>query len=433
MANIADPNSIPHFSPVKLSSSNYLIWRNHMTLLMGFHNLSAHIDGSSPPSKTITTEDKTAPNPEFVSWTAADQKAALLLLSSLTEEAATEVLGITSAQQIWIALENTYSNASIERVQSLRDSLQQLTKGTSSVTEFSRKFKLICEQLAAIGHPVAETDKIHWFLRGLGPSYEGFSIAIRAIKPAPLFRDLVAQAESHDLFSQSLHGTTTPTAAFHVQTKRESSTQSRGSGSYRGSSSRGSYGRGRNNNRRPPHCQLCRTNCHYASACPDLRTFATQSSASDASLAKAFHAQCHVTNDTPDWTGDTGATDHMAPTQDSLHHSTPYKGNHQVIIGNGKRIPITHIGSSTLCDHINLRNVLVVPNLTRKLLSISKLTADHPVDVLFSQHYFDIQDRKTKRVLARGTCTDGLYVLKNEPQAFVAAVWNKASFRAYFI
>ncbi|PWA84132.1 hypothetical protein CTI12_AA162360 [Artemisia annua] len=129
-----------------------------MTLLLGLHKLSAHIDGSSPPAETIVVADKTAPNPEFASWTAADQKAALLLLSSLTEEAATE---------------------------SLRDSLQQLTKGASSVTEFLRKFKLFCEQLAAIGHPVAETDKIHWFLRGLGPSYEGFSIVIRTIKPAP--------------------------------------------------------------------------------------------------------------------------------------------------------------------------------------------------------------------------------------------------------
>ncbi|KAF5802054.1 putative RNA-directed DNA polymerase [Helianthus annuus] len=298
-----------------------------MTLLLAHHKLSAHIKDSSPPSETVTVNDKTEPNPEFASWTAADQKAALLLLSSLTEEAATEVLGFTGARQIWLALENTYSNASIERVQALRDSLQQLTKGSSSVTEFSRKFKLLCEQLAAIGHPVAETDKLHWFLRGLGPSYEGFSIVIRAIKPAPLFRDLVAQAESHDLFSQSLHGAVTPPAAFHAQNKRESSTQSRGRGSYRGSSSRGSYGRGRSNNRRPPHCQLCRTNDHYASACPDLRTFAAQSSPLDDSLAKAFHAQCHVTHDSPDWTGDTGATDHMTPTQDCLHHSTFYKGS----------------------------------------------------------------------------------------------------------
>ena len=121
----------------------------------------------------------------------------------------------------------------------------------------------------------------------------------------------------------------------------------------------------------------------------------------------------------------------MTPDQECLHHSTPYKGKHQVIFGNGKRLPITHIGSSKLCDNINLRNVLVVPNLTKKLLSISKLTADHPVDVLFSQKNFHIQDRTTKQVLARGTCVDGLYVLQNEPQALVAGVSNKASYELW--
>ena len=223
----------------------------------------------------------------------------------------------------------------MERVQSLRDSLRQLSKGTSSVSDFSRRFRNLCEQLAAIGHPVAEIDKLHWFLCGLGPSYEVFSTALRATKPAPLFRDLVAQAESHEMFLKSLHGTTPPPAAFHVQNQRESSTPSRG----RGFSSRGNYSRGTVakglGNRRPPHCQLCRTNGHYASSCPDLHTFATQTPAVDNDLAKAFHAQCHVNNDTPDWAGDTGATDHMAPNQECDHHTTPYKGNSQVIFGNG--------------------------------------------------------------------------------------------------
>ncbi|KAM0002042.1 putative RNA-directed DNA polymerase [Helianthus debilis subsp. tardiflorus] len=332
MADSQNPTTIPaasHLPAIKLSSSNYLVWRNHTRLLLAIHKLSPHIDGSSSaPSETVTTGEKSSPNPEFITWTEADQKAALLILSSLTEEAAAEVLGITCARDIWLALENIYSNASAERVQTLRDSLSQLQKGTSSVTEFSRRFKLLCEHLAAIGHPVAETDKLHWFLRGLGPSYEIFSTAIRAVKPAPQFCDLVAQAESHELFTQSIHGTTTPPAAFHVQQHRGSSTSSRGRGtSSRGSYSRGSNSRGRGQGRRSPHCQLCRMNGHYASSCPNLRNYAAQASQSDESLAKAFHAQCHVINDGPDWNADTGATNHMTPTHDSLHHTAPYKGS----------------------------------------------------------------------------------------------------------
>ncbi|KAJ0896607.1 putative RNA-directed DNA polymerase [Helianthus annuus] len=326
--SLSNTTSVSHLSPIKLSADNYLVWRNHMTLLVGLHTLSHHIDGSSSQtSKTIVSEEKEITNPQYTSWVQADRKASLLILSALTEEAAAEVLGLSSARQIWCALENAYSNASVERVQSLRDSLRQLTKGASSITVFSRRFRLLCEQLTAIGHPVADIDKLHWFLCGLGPSYEVFSTAIRATKPAPSFRDLVVQAESHELFLQSIHGTTAPPAAFHAQQRCDSPTPNRGRGSARGISSRGSSGRGRGNTHRLPHCQLCRTNDHYASACPNLHTFASQAPTSDESLAKAFHAKCHVTNDSPDWTGDSGASDHMAPATECLHHSAPYKGS----------------------------------------------------------------------------------------------------------
>ena len=113
--------------------------------------------------------------------------------------------------------------------------------------------------------------------------------------------------------------------------------------------------------------------------------------------------QCHVTTNNPDWYVDSEATDHMTPTCDSLHHSSPCPGNSTVMFGNGKTFLITHTGSSTISHNIPLRNVLVIPKRNKKLLFVSKLTIDHPVDVLFSQPYFYIHDRKTKRVLARGS------------------------------
>ncbi|KAI3669704.1 hypothetical protein L6452_41051 [Arctium lappa] len=245
--NLFSMTTLLHMITIKLSSSNYLLWRNHMLPIFTYQKLLGHIDGSSSaPSPTITVDDKTLPNPEALTWTDIDQQAVIVLQYSLTEEAAAEVLGLTTARNIWLALEAAYSNASVERIHSLRDSLRQLTKGTSSVSDYCRRFKAICEQLSAIGHPVVEIDKLHWFLCGLGPSYETFSTAIRATKPAPLFRDLVTQAESHELFLQSLHGTPPPPVAFHAQNYA----QGRGrSFSSRGNNSRG---RGRGQGRRPP-------------------------------------------------------------------------------------------------------------------------------------------------------------------------------------
>ncbi|PWA68474.1 zinc finger, CCHC-type, Gag-polypeptide of LTR copia-type [Artemisia annua] len=208
---------------------------------------------------------------------------------------------------------------------------------------------------------------------------------------------MVSQEESHELFLSSLHGTTTPPAAFNAQ---HNSTNSQGHGrafSSRGTSSRG---RGRGSNRHPPHCQLCRTNGHYASSCPSLPSYATQASSTDESLAKAFHAQCHVTTNSPDWYVDSGATDHMTSSCDSLHQSAPYKGKASVLFGNGHTLPIIHKSSSLISNNILLWDVLVIPHLTKKLLSIIQKISFYiiPGKLKYSelQNIFPSMERFTK-------------------------------------
>ncbi|GJY30675.1 retrovirus-related pol polyprotein from transposon TNT 1-94 [Tanacetum coccineum] len=430
-------NTLLHMIPIKLSSTNYLLWKNQMLPLLSYQKLTNHIDGTTAPSATITSGDQSIPNPAFTTWNDFDQRAVILLNSSLTEEAAAEVLGLTTAHAIWTALETAYSNSSVERIHSLRDSLRNLSKGTSTVSDYGRQFKGICDKLAAIGQPVDEMDKLHWFVCGLGASFETFSTAIRTTKPFTTFRDLLSQAESHEMFLKSLHGSATPPAAFFSQQSGSRSSQgrqqrqqnySRGGG--RASNSNGGRGRG---GRRPPHCQLCRTNGHYASSCPSLHTYASNAATSDANLAQAFTSQCHVTQGHPDWYVDSGATAHMTSSPDNVSHSAPHSGNMRVFFGNGDALPVSHIGQSMVSNKILLRDVLVIPKLTKNLLSISKLTMDHPVDVLFSQPFFNIQDRETKQVIAQGLCEDGLYVLRDTPMALAATVGvsRKASFELW--
>ncbi|GKF41750.1 zinc finger, CCHC-type containing LTR copia-type gag-polypeptide, partial [Tanacetum coccineum] len=120
---------------------------------MAYQKLTEHVDGSlDSPSPTISVAEKSSPNPKFAVWKEAGQKALLILQASLTEEAMAEVIGLPTARDVWCVLESAYSHDSVERMQNLLDSLCQLQKGTSSVSEYGRKFKGICDQLAAIGH-----------------------------------------------------------------------------------------------------------------------------------------------------------------------------------------------------------------------------------------------------------------------------------------
>lgn len=86
-----------------------------MLPLVSYQKLSSHIDGTfKKPSETIEVDNKMTTNPLYTTWLDLDQKALILLNSSLTEESASKVIGLTTAQSIWIALESAYSNSSIE-------------------------------------------------------------------------------------------------------------------------------------------------------------------------------------------------------------------------------------------------------------------------------------------------------------------------------
>lgn len=102
-----------------------------------------------------------------------------------------DFLGLSTAREVWTTLESAYNHDLVKRMQNLKDSLRQHQKGSSFVSDYGKKFKLLCDQLVAIRQLVEESDKSHWFLCGLGPSFETFSIAHRVVKPRPPFRDLL--------------------------------------------------------------------------------------------------------------------------------------------------------------------------------------------------------------------------------------------------
>lgn len=136
-------------------------------------NLYSFVDRTCvEPASTITDkDDKEIPSPDFAMWTKKHDRVLSLLLSSLTEESMFEFVGLMNARDVWVQLEAPFIHSSPSRAHQLHDELQFLKRGPSSAVDYNRKFKLLCDQLAVIGQPVSESDKSHWFLRGLGPKF----------------------------------------------------------------------------------------------------------------------------------------------------------------------------------------------------------------------------------------------------------------------
>nr|KAJ0227862.1 hypothetical protein LSAT_V11C100012160 [Lactuca sativa] len=79
----------------------------------------------------------------------------------------------------------------------------------------------------------------------------------------------------------------------------------------------------------------------------------------------------------PSWYFDNGATDHVAPDLQKFNLAKEYHDTDKLQVGDGNPLAISHIGSSFLHPNLKLSFVLIVPHITKHLLSVSKLTNDN--------------------------------------------------------
>ncbi|KAL6345852.1 hypothetical protein AAG906_017611 [Vitis piasezkii] len=281
-------NTMIHMVTITLSSSNYLLWKSQLLLLLESQGLLGH-----------------TPNSKHLAWKSTDY--------------------------------------------------------TRPVTAYALDFKALCDQLHAIGRPVNGTDKVHWFLRGLGPDFSSFSTAQMAQTPLYCFPDLVSKAESLENFQKSLESLTPSIIAF---------TASHGSSQHEDGSSHSRCGRGNGfshefssheqghaqptQGRQPPQCHFNRLDDHYADQCGQRYDQSQHDPSTH--LAEAFNTLCSVSGyEASNWFLDIGASAHMTPAHSTLDQSTTYTTKDCVIRGNGASLPITHIEFTSNCFKAHLQ------------------------------------------------------------------------------
>lgn len=117
---------------------------------------------------------------------------------------------------------------------------------------------------------------------------------------------------------------------------------------------------------------------------------------------------------TPSWYPDTGATHHVTPDLASLSISNEYTGNDGLLVGDGKSLPISHVGKSSLhtpYKTLQLKNILHVPSISKPLLSVQKLCRDNNCYFEFHPSSCVVKDQVTNETLLTGLTERGLYRL----------------------
>lgn len=337
-----------------------------------------------------------------------------------------------------------------------------------SFDDYLRQFKLLCDELAAIGKASSEDRRTFWMLQGLGRHYQMFT-TMMLCPPMPQYSELISLLTSFEtrisnqnaslnrLHQAAYVAQRTNKAAMALNKKSGFSSKKRGflpaittnstcadevkAGSMQ-LLSPSTVSLDQNLiSKNKLICQICLRTGHPAYKCwfrfnknfvtlvdqpssslqtskqntPVLNKQAEQPQVNFVQTVQQAMSALQISDvDLTNWLPDSGASSHMTGTLSLLHSVEPYDGKDAVMIGNGDMLPITHIGTATISigsDQISLSHVLYVPKLRQNLLSIGQLTRDNDCDIIFSNDGFSIINRSDGRVIARGNRAGSLYQL----------------------
>ncbi|KAL4319539.1 hypothetical protein GQ457_18G013270 [Hibiscus cannabinus] len=108
------------------------------------------------------------------------------------------------------------------------------------------------------------------------------------------------------------------------------------------------------------------------------------------------------------WYPDSGATHHITSDRANLQTDESYACMNSLLMGNGDKVKITHIGNSSLVSEdrsLMLHNLLCVPDIKKNLLSVSHFARDNNVFFEFYSEKCFVKDVQTKVTLLEGRLT----------------------------
>ncbi|KAL6317024.1 hypothetical protein AAG906_026780 [Vitis piasezkii] len=316
------------------------------------------------------------------------------------------------------SLEKIFSASSKARIMQLRLAFQTTRKGSLPIMEYILKMKTIRDSLAAIGEPVAEHDQILQLLAGLEADYNPIIASLTAHEDDLALHSVHSILLSHEQRLHFQNSTAEDEVVSAHITTQDHPQQSRKYHIGKPSSSFNSQNsfHHQQNSRRPnahgqnqcthqsgsrPQCQLCGKYRHTVISC--YHRFDINFQGPDILPTNPTKASSNVpinTNKMQAMFLDTDATHYLSHNEGQLSNIQPYQGKDQVMVGNGKQLPISSVGSNYFhSSHksFQLQDIFHVPQLTTNLISVSKFCTDNNSFFEFHPNIYLIKDKTTKQ------------------------------------
>ncbi|KAM1692819.1 hypothetical protein ACFX2K_032390 [Malus domestica] len=187
---------------VKLDDSNYLTWNFQIDLLLEGHGLMGFVDGSHicPPrfiasssrDSNVSSSDggSLIESDEFKVWKMHDRALMQLITATLSPSPVSCAISSTSARDLWVRLKEQFSIVTRAAIFQMKSELQDIKKGTDSISQYLQRIKEARDYLVAVGVHFDDDDIVILTLNGLPSEYNTLRSIIRGRENVISMKDL---------------------------------------------------------------------------------------------------------------------------------------------------------------------------------------------------------------------------------------------------
>ncbi|XP_019156924.1 PREDICTED: uncharacterized protein LOC109153513 [Ipomoea nil] len=342
-------NAPTHF-PIKLTASNFSVWRRQVQSTLIGLDLIGYVDGTVTVPYQFSDDAHTVTNLAYTAWYRQDKIIVSTLLGCCSDTIQPIILSVATASDAWKCLTTSYANASRGRVISLKAKLAKNPKGNRSIVEYLNEMRVIANDLAL----------------DASEEYNSCFSTIRIRENPISFAELSDILTDHERLLRATDGQCqTMLAIANIPQKGGPSTTSktnnssrdqsgqfsrRSRGGFNGQNNRSSWNNS-NNGRNALFCRFCNYPGHETrffrklarflkdnNVCPSQAPTSTHFPASNATMASVPPQQ--------PWLFDSGASHHATSTPSSLQTIADYGGPDEIHSGDdsptfdGRGIPL---------------------------------------------------------------------------------------------
>ncbi|KAK5844559.1 hypothetical protein PVK06_000699 [Gossypium arboreum] len=165
---------------IRLDEKNYLLSKQQIFFTVRGHSLEHFLDSSTtPPSKfSVTATSESIPNLAYAHFVKQDYTLALWLLSTVSPNILSQLVGAETSASIWSTLTHFFSSLSTTKVMYLHCKLHSLRKSVLSMRDYLFQIKEVSDTLATYGSPISDIKHITTILNGLPQDYDSFVAVI---------------------------------------------------------------------------------------------------------------------------------------------------------------------------------------------------------------------------------------------------------------